>query len=147
MLHRNTIGEVNSYAGFLLFEISEIVAETNALRRQCRNQRVQQIRAACAQGGYVEMAQPDIHQDRACPGANEEMLVRSAQCRHSFEQTQFLQDARGVGPEHHARAHLAQFVRPLVDRCVNACAMKRDGRGYAADSAADDADIQSVQVH
>ena len=147
MLHRNAIGEVNSHAGFLPFEISEIVAETNALRRQRRNQCVQQIRPARAQGGYVEMSQPDIHQDRACSGANEEMLVRPAQCRHSFEQTQFLQDTRGVGPKHHTRAHLAQLVRPLVDRCVDARAVKRDGRGYAADSTTDDADIQSVQVH
>jgi hypothetical protein len=30
---------------------------------------------------------------------------------------------------------------------VDARAMKRDGCGYAADSTADDADIQSLQVH
>src|SRR5665213_1091921 len=93
------------------------------------------------------MSQPDIHQDRARPGANDEVLVPPAQCRYSFEQTQFLQHTRGVGPEHHTRAHFAKLVRPFVDRCVDACAMKRDGRGYAADSTTDDADIESKMTH
>src|SRR5580704_640127 len=88
------------------------------------------------------MTQPDIHQDLACPGANEEMLVRSTQRRDSFEQTQFLQDARCVGPEHHACAHFAKFIRPLVDRCLNACAMKCNSRRNAADAATDDADAE-----
>ena len=75
------------------------------------------------------------------------MLVRSTQCRDSFEQIEFLQDARGVGPKHHARAHLAQFVRPLVDRCLNACAMKRDSRRNPADAATDDADVEFRMTH
>src|SRR5579862_5884674 len=93
------------------------------------------------------MTQPDIHQDRAGPGANEEMPVRSTQWGDSFEQTQFLQDARCVGPEHHACAHLAQFIRPLIDRCLNACAMKRDSRRNAADAATDDADVEFTMTH
>ena len=93
------------------------------------------------------MPQPDVHQDRACPGANEEIPVQPTQCRHSFEHTQFFQDTRGVRPKHHTHAHLAKFVRPFVDCRVDACAVKRDGGGHAADSTTDDADVQSVQVH
>ena len=93
------------------------------------------------------MAQSDVHQDRACTGPNEETVVRPAQRHHSFEQPQFLQHTRGVGPKHHARAHLAKFVRSFVDRCIDACAVKRDGRGYAADSTTDDADIEFKITH
>ncbi len=69
------------------------------------------------------------------------MLVRPAQCRYSFEQAQFLQHPRGVGPEHHTRADLAELGSPLVDCRFNARAVERHSRGNAANSAADDADI------
>src|SRR5271165_5186279 len=147
MLDRNTIREVNAYAGFLPLQISELVAETNTVRRQRRDQCMQQVRAASAQGRHVEISEPDIHQDRARARANEEMLVRPAQRRYSLEQPQFLQHTRGVGPKHHTRAYLAKLVRPFVDRCFDTCAVKRDGCGYAADTTTDGADIEFKMTH
>lgn len=74
-------------------------------------------------------------------------MAWAAQRHHSFEQSQFVQHTRCVGPEHHARSDLAKFVRPFVDRRMDACAVKRDGRGNAADSTTDDADIESEITH
>src|SRR5579862_6033065 len=93
------------------------------------------------------MAHSDVHQDRACTGPNEKTVIRAAQRHYSFEHPQFLQHTRGVGPKHHARAHFAKFVRPFVDRCIDACAVKGDGRGHAADSTTDDADIEFKRCH
>jgi hypothetical protein len=125
----------------------ELVAEPNSLRRQRRDQCIQQVRTARAKGGHVKVSQPDIHQNSARAGANKEVLVRPAQCCYLIEQAQFLQHARSVRPEHQTRAHLSQLVRPFVERGVDACAMEREGRGCAADSTADDTNIECEMTH
>lgn len=88
------------------------------------------------------MTQADVHERRARPGANKEVLVRPTQCRNPFEQAQFLQDAGCIWPEHHPRPYFSKFGRPLVDCCFDPCAMQRDGRRNAADAAPNNTNIQ-----
>jgi hypothetical protein len=64
-----------------------------------------------------------------------------------FEQPQLSQHTRGIGPRHHARAYFAQFRRSLINRGVEARAVERYSGCHAADSAADDADIECAPIH
>ena len=110
---------------------------------------IEQVGTSCTQRGYFKPAQPDIHQDRAHTCANEEMPVRAARCRYSFEQSQLSFNTRvALGAEHHACPNLAELGgSPLVDRCVDARAVERHSSSNAADSAADDTDIEFMLAH
>ena len=133
--------EMNSDRALSPLEGIETVSQANSPGWQRRDQSIEKVRAPGAERGHVEPAQCDIHQDRSAAGAHQKVLVRTAGRRHPRQKTQVLQHARGVRPQHHACADLAQLLRPLIDGRFDADAVERHRRSNAADSAADNANV------
>ena len=142
-----TSGEMNFDPAFPALEGFEIVAEPDPLHRQRRDQCVQQIGAACAERGHIEPAQPDIHQDRARTGPNQKIPAGTAHAATFSSRPSSFSTRVALGQSIMPAPTSRSSGSPLVDCRVNARAVERHSRRNAADSTADDADIEFTIVH
>ncbi len=127
------VAEMKMHFAAILFESIELLTEADGCGRKRIQQNCEEIGAPNTDGRNFELSERNVHHGFAAARPDEKIGVCAAASQNIFEQAQFAQDARGVGPQHHAGADLMKARRSFVHNRMHACPTERHGRGDSTD--------------